>query len=201
MNCAAFWRCPVSVLWRLACAVGWLALFCARQPHVQPARAQEQQQADAHINVFNTASILSRHKSSHAINMLEEKDALRGTKAAPTAFESQLGLGLQNRKASARRSHCALTHSTPMADTQPDTVPTPGAVPAVTEPTPAADAPPVAAAAAVAAPVGAREVTEASNLCDKSGNLLQTAVGWSRRPLITSPLSGLHRFRKKRSVT
>ena len=71
----------------------------------------------------------------------------------------------------------------------------------MTEPTPAADAPPVAAAAAVAAPVVAREVTEASNLCDKSGNLLQTAVGWSRRPLITSPLSGLHRFRKKRSVT
>jgi hypothetical protein len=41
------------------------------------------------------------------------------------------------------------------------------------------------------------ELIEPVNLCDSKGRLLQTSVGWSRRPLHTCNLSG-HRLRKKR---
>lgn len=42
-----------------------------------------------------------------------------------------------------------------------------------------------------------REITEPVFLCDKSGNLNDDSIGWARKPIITSNLSG-HFMRKKK---
>ena len=42
-----------------------------------------------------------------------------------------------------------------------------------------------------------REITQPVDLCDARGVLNPQAVGWSRRPLVRSNLSG-HRLRKKK---